>query len=57
MGVGLYLLNFGVASVFFPELKRGMEAGVLLTHIVFGHFAAGAYRGLLKRKPVSANPS
>ena len=39
------------------ELKRGVEGGVLLTHIVFGLFAAGAYRGLLKRRTAAVSSS
>jgi len=57
IGVGLYLLNLGVVSLFFAELKRGVEGGVLLTHIVFGLFAAGAYRGLLKRRTAAVSSS
>lgn len=48
-GVVLYLLNFAVISFCFPTL-RGNEISVLLTHAVFGLIAAGAYRGLLRRK-------
>jgi hypothetical protein len=49
MGLVLYLLNFGIVSVFFPALV-GAESLVAFTHIVFGLLAAGAYRGLLPRR-------
>ena len=52
-GVLLYLLNFATISFFLPTM-RGNEVSVLLTHAVFGLIAAGAYRGLLRRK-VSEN--
>ncbi len=48
-GLVLYVVNFGVVSVFWPWL-RGAEFAVVVTHIVFGLIAAGAYRGLLKRR-------
>ena len=48
-GLVLYVLNLGVVSLAFPAL-RGNEPGVIFTHVVFGLIAAGAYRGLLKRK-------
>ncbi len=51
-GLGLYLLNLAAVSAFFPQL-HGNEIGVIFTHIVFGLIAAGAYRGLLRRKSVS----
>ena len=49
-GLVLYVINFGVVSAFWPEW-RGAEVTVVFTHIVFGLIAAGAYRGLLRRKP------
>src|SRR5580765_1675540 len=49
-GLILYAINFGVVSAFWPFL-RGAEFSVVVTHIVFGLITAGAYRGLLKRKP------
>jgi len=55
-GVVLYLLNLLVVSLVWPQL-RGNEAPVLITHIVFGLIAAGAYRGLLKRKAMPRVPA
>jgi hypothetical protein len=49
VGLGLYLLNFGIVSAWLPEL-RANEVSVIITHGVFGLIAAGAYRGLLRRK-------
>jgi len=49
-GLVLYALNFGVVSALWPSL-RGAEFSVVVTHVVFGLITAGAYRGLLKRKP------
>jgi hypothetical protein len=53
MGLLLYLVNFGVVSAFWPAL-RGNEVSVIITHAVFGMIAAGAYRGLLRRKVSAA---
>ena len=50
LGLVLYVINFGVFSAFWPQL-RGDEVSVVFTHIVFGLITAGAYRGLLKRRP------
>jgi len=49
MGLVLYAANLGVVSAVWPWL-RGAEFSVVVTHVVFGLIAAGAYRGLLKRK-------
>lgn len=49
IGLVLYAINFGVVSALWPWL-RGAEFSVVVTHIVFGLIAAGAYRGLLKRR-------
>jgi hypothetical protein len=49
-GLVLYVVNFGVVSAFWPAL-RGAEFSVVIAHIVFALITAGAYRGLLKRKP------
>src|SRR5262249_19354232 len=49
LGVVLYVVNFGIVSIWWPEI-RGNEFGVLLTHVVFGLVAAAAYRGLLRRR-------
>lgn len=52
-GLVLYFLNLGAVSLWFPAM-RGNEVSVFVTHVVFGLIAAGAYRGLLRRK-VSAS--
>jgi len=51
-GMVLYFLNLGVVSLSFPAM-RGNEVSVFVTHFVFGLIAAGAYRGLLRRKIVA----
>ena len=48
-GLVLYFLNLGIVSLVWPQL-RAPEVPIIFTHIVFGLLAAGAYRGLLKRK-------
>ena|SRR5438874_5091321 len=55
-GLVLYLLNLAFVSLVYPEI-RGTEGGVVFTHIVFGLIAAGAYRGLLRRKKELATPA
>jgi hypothetical protein len=45
---GLYLLNRAVIDLVFPSVS-GHESAVLVTHILFGLFTAGAYRGLVAR--------
>ncbi|HLX70577.1 MAG TPA: hypothetical protein VKV04_13205 [Verrucomicrobiae bacterium] len=55
VGLALYCLNFGIVSLWFPALK-GNEIPVLVTHFVFGLIAAGAYRGLLRRRVAAAAP-
>jgi len=55
VGLLLYLLNLGAVSLWFPSM-RGSEISVIVTHAVFGLIAAGAYRGLLRRK-VPAPPN
>ena len=52
VGLLLYLLNLLAISLFWPQM-RGNEVSVVFTHLVFGLVAAGAYRGLLKRKTSS----
>jgi hypothetical protein len=49
VGLLLYVLNLGAISMWFPAM-RGSEVSVIVTHAVFGLIAAGAYRGLLRRK-------
>jgi len=48
-GIVLYFLNLGAVSLWFPGM-RGNEVSVFVTHLVFGLIAAGAYRGLLRRR-------
>lgn len=48
-GLVLYFLNIGIVGLCFPAM-RGSEVSVVVTHVVFGLIAAGAYRGLLRRK-------
>ncbi len=48
-GLVLYFLNLSVVMLCFPAM-RGNEVSVFVTHVVFGLIAAGAYRGLLRRK-------
>jgi hypothetical protein len=52
LGLILYVANFGVVSTWWPGL-RGYEISVVFTHVVFGLIAAGAYRGLLRRKELA----
>ena len=49
VGLLLYVLNLGAISTWFPAM-RGNEVSVIVTHAVCGLIAAGAYRGLLRRK-------
>ena len=51
IGLILYFLNLGIVSLLSPDY-RGSELTVLFTHIV-GLIAAGAYRGLLRRRLVA----
>lgn len=55
IGLGLYLLNFGMVSALWPQ-ARGSELTVIFTHVVFGLIAAGGYRGLLRRRAVFELP-
>ena len=48
-GIVLYFLNLAVVNLWFPAM-RGNEISVFVTHLVFGLIAAGAYRGLLRRR-------
>src|ERR1041384_5886600 len=45
----VYFLYLWALSLWFPAM-RGKEVSVFVTHLVFGLIAAGAYRGLLRRK-------
>jgi hypothetical protein len=56
VGLVLYCLNYGIVSLLIPALK-GSEIPVLVTHLVFGLIAAGAYRGLLRRRVTAAPPA
>lgn len=47
-GAGLYLLNYLVASYVIPDVPGQRESTTLITHIVFGMLAAGAYKGLAR---------
>jgi hypothetical protein len=49
VGLALYFLNLGAVSMWFPTM-RGNEVSVFVTHVVCGLIAAGAYRGLLRRR-------
>lgn len=54
-GVVLYFLNLGAVTLWFPAM-RGNEVSVFVTHVVFGLIAAGAYRGLLRRRVSLESP-
>ena len=55
MGLALYVANYGIVSMWLPAMK-GNEVPVVVTHIVFGLVAAGAYRGLLRRQVPATSP-
>ena len=48
VGFGLYLLNLGAVYYLF-HWAYGREPAVIVAHLLFGAFAAGAYRGLASR--------
>lgn len=50
-GLALYVLNLAVVSLIWHAGPRH-EIPVIFTHIVFGLLAAGAYRGLLRRRVI-----
>jgi hypothetical protein len=52
IGLVLYMLNWCVVRAVWPAWKVD-EIPVVFTHIVFGLVAAGAYRGLLRRRPAT----
>jgi len=56
LGLILYIINFGVVSTFWPDL-RANELSVIFTHVVFGLISAGAYRGLLSPRTVARHPA
>jgi hypothetical protein len=56
VGLALYCINFGIVSLLIPALK-GNEIPVVVTHLVFGLIAAGAYRGLLRRRVTAGPPA
>ncbi len=49
VGFGLYWLNWVVVAAIWPHWIAN-QIPVLFTHVVFGLVAAGAYRGLLRRR-------
>lgn len=49
IGLLLYFGNWVIVSVCWPAWRVD-EVPVLFTHVVFGLIAAGAYRGLLRRR-------
>jgi len=53
VGFVLYILNWCVVWAVWLAWKV-FEIPVVFTHVVFGLIAAGAYRGLLRRRPVHA---
>lgn len=56
IGLALYFINLAVVSMWITALK-GNEVSVIVTHLVFGLIAAGAYRGLLRRKVPAVPPA
>ena len=48
IGFGLYLLNLAVVYYLF-HWAYGRESAVIVAHVLFGAFTAGAYRGLASR--------
>lgn len=56
VGLVLYCINFAVVSLWVPALKEN-ELSVVITQLVFGLIAAGAYRGLLRRKVPAVPPA
>lgn len=50
VGLVLYILNWCIVLTVWPAWKVD-EIPVLFTHMVFGLVTAGAYRGLLRRRP------
>jgi len=48
VGFGLYLLNLAAVYYLF-HWAYGREPAVIVAHLLFGAFAAGAYRGLASR--------
>jgi hypothetical protein len=50
LGLGLYALNFVLFNYMLPVEWTGAELSVLVTHVVFGAIAAGAYKGLASRQ-------
>jgi len=48
VGLVLYFANFGIVQATLPQYS-GAEVRVLVTHIVFGMFAAALYKGMTSR--------
>lgn len=49
VGLGLYLLNLACVALLAPALIGG-ELRPAITHLVFGLFSAGAYKGMARRR-------
>ena len=49
VGLALYPLNFAFVAMLIPSLVGG-EFRPAFTHLVFGLFAAGAYKGIARRQ-------
>ena len=55
-GLALYFLNWALVKYAFPW-AYGRESAVLIAHLLFGAFTAGAYRGLISRRRVPVDDS
>lgn len=49
MGLVLYLINFGVTWVVWPEFA-GREGQAVFSHFVFGLFFSACYLGMVSRR-------
>ena len=56
IGLGLYLLNFAVFHIFLGVNWSDGEWSVIVTHLVFGLVAAGAYKGLAPSRGLPQAP-
>ena len=56
IGLLWYFVNWSIVSVCWPAWRVD-EVPVLFTHVVFGLIAAGAYRGLLRRRQPASHPT
>lgn len=50
LGVGLYLLNLAIATLFGGGTPYARELPAFITHLAFGIIFTGAYKGLVKRR-------